>query len=525
MITNGTKLRGGLNGNSSGRSALAAALAEVSRTTVPQTRQKLDFLSATPTTRTAGGMTATEIAKHVMELAEMGYQFVSEVARPEIMSFYRELEEVGEEVGLEFVDEEMTREDRCQRYEKDVEGIRQFVADNDPTERLQKEIKQFPGKKVMIERICLRVRQMAEIAVLTFDLAHATSREDLENLLANATDGIDSEEKVFRTVTTSEGKAQLWAFRQGYEIVPGTFAGYYNFAVEKFADAIRTRSRELATEHSTEESVRRQETLAPNANRVTAEELLFGDPREINGKEAVLEWIHRRQKNATIVQRTGNQLFIIGAVGAMVEQDFARMKERMGPKPFVLLSRILDKDGQHLCSEENADGKLRYQFADQIPEAQFKMSCWVRTGAGASCPSRIIGGETAAKRPSKPLGELLTDKEFFDEVWLGEYDLVFPSGFNFEDRESDNFWELEHKGVVRIERKQTPEGDKIVVKSASTEELALFMVEACGAENYGPHEEIFAILGEYQEGTGGAMLPKVLAIGLKLAYGRMKSQK
>ncbi len=521
-------LLGGL-GNSNQETAMENA---VFRLSAKNTRRKISQLSSkkmgqADVSHDDGRMTGGELSKHINELADMAYKFVLETACPAIWALECDIRDIGDEVLLE-KRQGKTRQEQRDEYQNLISDLRQFCPENDPDDVLQMEVEN-DDQRDLIEAMCLRVRRNAEIAKLVFDLAHAETKDDLESLISVARESIDSKVKVFKHST--QERTKIWAFGKGYELTADVFGKYHDFAEGKCAEVIRTRSHELAADNKAKMEEKAKKVFAQDETRVSVDKLLFRDTHDVNGKTALIFWKFNGFDNAILVQLIGDQLFLIKAVGRKPMEDLEEMRNEVGGKPFILLHPILDRDGQHLCPEEIVNGSIRYQFNGFVQPAMFKMTCWVRTGAGYCCDSSRLLAGNADKKPNgngdrkrftKPLGELLTEQEFFYKGGLGEFDLVYEVGFNHRltdenGQPTGEVLNITERAIARIERKEV-EGGKtiIVVKSASTEELAILLGKGCGAERYGK--------GEYIEGERFSSLPRPLSNGLKLSYGRMKTR-
>ena len=530
-------LLGGLGSDGNEKTAMEKA---VFRLSAKNSGRKISQLSSKKigeaVSQDDGRMSSREMSRHVDELADMVYKFVLETAYPAIWELERDIRDIGEEVLLE-KRQGKTRQEQRDEYENLISDLRQFCPENDPDEVLQLEA-EIEDQRDLIEAMCLRVKRNAEIAKLVFELAHAETKDDLEDMLNSTREGIDSNVKVFKRSSNKE-KAKIWAFGKGYELAPDVFRKYHDFAEGKFAEVIRNRSHELAADNKAKMEQQAKEVLTGDETRVSADELLFGDAHEVNGKTALIFWKFNGFDNAVLVQRSGNQLFLVNAVGKKPKEDLEEMRQEVDGKPFVLLSHILDKDGQHLCPEE-VENSTHYNFGGNnlfVQPTALKMTRWARNGAGHCCnQSRLLGnsdkkpnGNDDRKRFTKPLGELLTEQEFFYKGGLGEFDLVYEAGFNHKvtgdsGQPTDEVLKITEPAVARIERKEVEGRTRIVLKSASTQELAILLEKGCGAKLYGKENGFVIVYGEFNEGERFSSLPNALSNGLRLEYGRMKTR-
>lgn len=503
---------------------------------VKNSQKQLSSLSGNRKIPVKGGRrTIKELADHVNDLANLADEFISHTAMPSIHEFGRD----------------PSMRDQIAQYEADVNDLVQFCPNNDPDKVLQAET-WFEG----MDALCLRVSNRAQLAELVFSILYAGSKDEVEDLLAKAqytelTDEKDENgrrktrhEKVFKGAANTQ-RADTWAFGRGYDLTTGAFGYYRDFAKEKLATAMSTRSIELAKAYKTEIEQRKKEIFAGDASRVSPEDLFFGEDRKsMNGKSAVIAWKHDGFENAITLQldegRDGERLYLLNALGKAPQEALARMRESYGSKPFVLLSDILTRDGQMLCPENWVNGRPRYSLNGFIEDqVKLQMTCWVRTAAGHACPSRVsVGGApnvvlgkesngNGRKRVVKGPGEFLTDQEFFFRG-LGGYALVYERGFNHKVYGKDGLptgevVTLSEPASLYLERQETSNGDELVFCTVSSTELAR-LLEAGGVTIYGegPDGKIL-INARFKDESNWKNLPVVLANGLKRSYGRMRT--
>jgi hypothetical protein len=138
-----------------------------------------------------------------------------------------------------------------------------------------------------------RINDVARIALLADDLRHAEEKDYLEHLLEASKD-----QEGRRVFVKTKDQSGFKVFGQWYELSEDVFGHYNDFAYEKLAEAASARSRELATAHNTELQKQKQEVSAKTETDVSAEQLLFGNPRDVNEKTALLSWNFQGHKNA-----------------------------------------------------------------------------------------------------------------------------------------------------------------------------------------------------------------------------------
>lgn len=512
------KLSGGLGRNSNNP---ATALTAAAKKLAAKKEIRLSF-SNEAVKKDDGRMDSAELSEYVNGIARGAYEWIVNVACKFLRQLVLDMMEIGEEVQFDQCnDADQTRQQRSDDYEGTIFALRIFSPENNGVLREEAEI---PGRQQFVEALCLRVRQITEIGLLVDTLRHAATKDDLEDLLKGSKDSLGEDaKKVF--VAVSQQKASIWAFGKGYELNAGVFDRYNGFAREKLAEAVSDRSKELATAHNTIQETRKQEVFAPDKTKVPPEELLFGDPEQVNEKTALLSWKFQGHDNAIKVSRVGNRLYILNAMGKPLEALEAMRKE--WDNPFILIEYILSKDGEHLCLGKTAEGKLRYEFSRFINRSSFAMTSWVRTGFGLCVPlSRLLpDDETRAiaptngngkKQPKKAPGELLTDREFLYFGGLGDYDLVVDTGFHYEPRDEEDkptgkIFSITSKATARLERKGENGKTKLVLKSVSTQEL-VDLLETGGA-----------VVGhEFFEGTKGSSLPVPLRLAISQTFKRLK---
>ena len=286
----------------------------------------------------------------------------------------------------------------------------------------------------------------------------------------------------------------------------------------------------MAEAHAEVVKQQKQEVSAATENLTSPNNLLFCDHAEVDKKSTIVSWKFQGKENALRVRRDGGRLYIESALGKPAEA-LAAMREDCDGEPFVQLKHILAKDGEHLCLEEETDGRTHYKFGDFVPRNALAMTCWVRTGFGACLRDRLLPEDAHAadiikpatpvapkQRPVKGPGETLTDPEFvFQGGGLGGYDLVYEVGFKYEPRDEENKptgvkFEITERATARVERKLVEDDKtKIALLSISTPELAK-LLEAGGAVEG----------AEYFEGAKGSSLPTPLRLGISQTFGRLK---
>ena len=477
------------------------------------------------------GLGGKSIATYVNGLAQTAYEYVTGVALP----FFQQLEDDRHEIGDEVLLWPKYSADRQQEYEANVSDLRQFCPDNDPDDVLQTEA-EVEGQREFINALCLRVRQMAEIAVIQYGLRHAEDKDDLETMLTSVTDGVSSKNMVFKKLPRAfKGRAPIWAFQQPYDLSDGVFGRYHDFAVEKFAEAVKERSQELATAHAEKVNQQKQEVSAVE-DLVSVTDLLFGDLDKVNERSALVEWKFNGKDNMLRLRRVGDRLYVEGGIGKPLE-TLAMMEEET-KKPFVLLRYIIATDGAHLCPEE-VHGKYRFngfiKCETSFEKARFNMLRWIRTGATFCVDAdRLLEGVSSNAAPAqaarlvKQNGELLTDEEFFFRRGLGEYNLVLTTGFCYKIRGADGQFTdeeivLSHDGTVRIRRERNGDKDVIALDSTTSQEVAIMLAKA-GVEPYKEDDNMTMHVRTYPDGPGWKSLPLPLQNGLKVAFGRLKSR-
>lgn len=498
------------------------------------TRKKLSSLTSRSTKIEASeeGLGGKNIATYVNGLAQTAYDYIIGVVLP----FFQQLEEDRHEIGDEVLLWPKYSADRQQEYEANVSDLRQFCPENDPDDVLQME-SAMDGQKDFVNALCLRVRQMAEIAIVQYGLRHAEDKEDLETMLTSVTDGVNSKNTVFKKLPRSKGRAPIWAFQQAYDLGDSVFGRYHDFAAEKFAQAVTERSQELAIVHNEKVNRQKQEVSTVN-DLVSVTDLLFGDLDKVNEKVALVEWKFNGKDNVLRVRRVGDRLYVEGAIGKPLE-TLDVMKGETN-KPFVLLKYIIAVDGNHLCPEE-VHGKYRFngfvRCETTFEKARFNMLRWIRTGCtfcvdAGRLPDEGSGNGAPAPQASprlvKPSGELLTDEEFFFKRGLGEYNLVLTTGFCYKIRGADGEFTgeeivLSHDGTVRIRREQSGDKDVIALDSTTSKQVAGMLARA-GVDFYKEDEEMTMYVRTFPDGLGWKSLPLPLQNGLKLAFGRLKSR-
>ncbi len=512
--------------------------------------EKLIFLSksrggGTEASGTSGIMTATELAKYINEIAETAFDFVFNTALLFFKKVRLDVEEFGEDILLD-----PSIKETMKKYKSYVSDLELFCPDNDPDEKLQLEAID-ETRKEFIDALCLRVKHMARIAKLTFELRHAEDKDEMIKMIDRAK-GIDNS-KVF-VKGGGKNNSLIGVNGRYFNLVPGAFGHFQpiqKFAQTKLFEAVRDRREELETTTEKETKLQEQEvSVTPSSLpalpvvEVSPEELLFCDPTEVSEKTAVLKWKFNGNENTLKIRRVGERLYIVGAGGDAIVRDLKELCNEMEmDEPFVILEHILTKDGENLCLE---DSERKYKFNGLIKKG-FKMTLRIRTVAGHYIPHRLLPEDAGRKamaaqsngngfkkpRFVKPQGELMTDQEFFYtnegcSKSLGGYDLVFPLGFNHKvsDEKGQITGEvivLSQKATARIHRAEENGKDVIILESTSSKELA-YLLEKVGVTSYG--EDLNGVVmfnDKFPEGQGWKDLVLPLSNGLKLAYGRMKA--
>ena len=469
-----------------------------------------------------GRMDSKDLSDYVNDIATGSYDFVLNVVKPFIAKLNLELREIGDEVNFDQCEDgEQSKQERQKDYESTVLALQMFSPENDGILREQADIVE---RKAFVEALCLRVRCTTAIALLVDAIRTAESKDELEELLDNATESEDKNSKEVFVLTTIE-KTPMRAFGENYKLTAGVFGRYHAFACEKLTEAVNGRARELATAHKAKEDQRKQQVSTKDDTHVSPEELLFGNTNDVNEKTSVLSWKFQGHENLIKLRRSGDHLYVLDAVG-MPLKALEDMREEW-EKPFVFLTPILTKDGANLCQEKIVDGRSKYDLG-VVTKSSFPMVCWIRTAAGACISSRLLPNEmpvannnqpqkpTGKTRPVKAEGELLTSQEFLYSKGLGQYDLVYAVGFHYEPRDekgkpNGQTFTITTEATARIERKQVDGKDKIALISISTSELAT-LLEAGGA--LAEHE--------FFEGVRGASLPTPIYLGISQAFARLK---
>jgi len=331
-----------------------------------------------------GRMDNKELSKYVNDIADGAYSWVSTVARPFLREMERDLVEVGEEIRIDQCEDgNDTKQERKEDYESTVSALRMYSPDNDGVLREEAKIE---GRKPFVQALCLRVQQVTEIALLEDNILHAKDKVSLEKLLQEAKDSEGADAKnVF--VSSPKTKTPIRAFGKGYALT-NVFGSYREFALAKLAEAVGSRSRDLATEHKAEEEKQEKEVLSDNQNDISPEALLFGNADEVNEKTALLSWKHLGKQNAVRLQRSGYRLYVLTAFGS--PKEALNITRKIFSEPFVSINCLLSVDGKHLCLGKMVDGKLRYDFDQFVKQEIFLLTCWVRTAAGACLPNRLL---------------------------------------------------------------------------------------------------------------------------------------
>jgi len=496
----------------------------------------LNFLKQRkPAERQNGSMiSSSDITQYVSGIADEAYNWVTDTVRP----FCRELAQQMEKIGVEVLDDlcedgSQLNSQRQKDYETGVNFLLNYGVDQD--EIIKAELDAFPARRPFLEKIVLRVRDLTRVAILQDDIRHALDKEWLCHLLETSAYGNGKGSYKIFTAALDE-KGCIRAFGKDYNLTDCAFGHYHDFAAKKLAEAVATRSHELAETHKAEVKKLRKELSAKTEDDVSPEDLLFGDSAEFDEKTSFLRWEFKKQQNGIRLRRSKNRLYVIGAVGSPMEA--LKAAQDQFDEPFVLMDHITSKDRRHLCPEKNENGKPIYDFNGFVRDEFFVLTCWVRTAFGECLPkerfSRKALPAQAAKpavvphqkdaapqqktrvRPVKPAGQLLTDQEFLFFGGLGEYKLVFDPGFKYEPRNEEGepkgiTYNITSCAVALVERKEIDGKTKLTIKHISTPELCV-LLEASGAV-VGP---------QYFEGMRGNSLPVALRLGISQAFSRLK---
>jgi len=531
-------LRGGLEGNSNnGHSAKEAVpankkqqdgqeiLKKARQAIAAKQKVSLSFLQTKPVVKDeAGRMTDEAVAAHANDIAMGAYEWTLNVGKDFLRSLDRKIEDIGPEVLLAKVSfgDKKNQEVRDE-YELFLGSLQLYTPDNDDTLSEQAAI---PGQEDYVKSLCVRVVYTTHIALIVDQVNYVPcgpeGKDELEGIVLSAKETSENNAKsVFTKTDPKNGEKPVWVFGKASWLAPKVFGRYREFAREKLYEAIQKKVHELAKDHAAVVQQQKQEVSASDENSVTPDELLFGDLTDVNNKTTVVSWKFQRRDNAIKLERRGEKLYIKSALGKPAE-DLAAMKEKVSGEPFVMLKHILSRDGEHLCLEQEG----RYKFDGYV--AAMAMTCWIRTGFKYCLgDSRFLPKDDTqveatkpepapiAKkdRPVKPIGELLTDKEFLFYRGIGEYDLVFETGFHYEPRGEDNKptgqkFDITERATARVERKLLEDGKtKLALKAISSAELTQLLAAGGAIEGH-----------EYFEGPKGF----VLTLGISQAFGRLK---
>lgn len=525
MSSDRVELKGGLDRGSDNGVVLASAAKKL--VTKKKIRMVFPEEPAKKKKISKGELSGAELSTYVDDRADEAFRWITTVAKPFLHELKDDVEKVGSEVEMlpcEDGDKEI-RKIRKEEYEETIEGLLLYSPENeeDDNDTLLKQSKFSDIKKQLIELMCFRVRQVACIAILTCDLAHAESKEQLENLLENAEDGRG--EKAFAQTNNGQ-RFDIKAFNNFYVLTEVAFEDYRDFAREKLAPIVAKRTCELAKAHKKRVEEREKKVQANTKNDVSPEELFFGE--NADGMTTTLSWLYGKERNAVQVKLLADNLYILNAIGRGPEKSLKDMRTEFGSDPYVPFKAVVH--GECLCLGQLKEGRPRYEFGSFLKPPKLMMASWVRTGAGHCMPDRHAEGDETRpdkiaengfngkpkSRITKEAGELLTDQEFLYRRGLGNFDLVFPVGFHYEPRDEEGkpngqTFNITEQAVARIERKEVEGRDKIALKKSSTEELTL-LLEAGGA-----------VVGhEFFEGTKGESLPIPIRLGIGQAFARLK---
>jgi hypothetical protein len=375
------ELKGGLgNGQNNG-----AVLETVRKNLTGHKKVSLDFLKTTMAAdkqkEKDGRIDRKALAEHVDDIADKTYRWVLDIARP----FLRKLDQDVQDIGIEVLDDisedsDESNAEQQQHYEERIDLLLSFSPENDKD--IREELELSPERKKFFEGMFCRINDMARIALLVDDLRYAEEKDYLEHLLAESKNG------TARVFARTKDQSGFKVFGQWYEVAEDVFGHYHDFAQEKLAEAASTRSYELAAVHNIELQKQKQEVSAKAETDVLPEQLLFGNPRDVNEKTALLSWSFQGHPNAIRLRRSGDRLYVISAIGKPNEALEDAQEEL--DDPFVSLSYILDKDREHLCHGKMEDNKPRYDFCGFIKRELFALTCWVRTAAGECLPDRLL---------------------------------------------------------------------------------------------------------------------------------------
>lgn len=523
-------LKGGLQGNGTNGEVFKAVMEKIHEAPKPSFADMLKkkvFSSANEV-----AVSRVEIAVHAQERAEQVYNWIKKEADPFFFSLDEQVSIVGKKVlGDQCPQGGQTNESLRDDLMSVVEMALEYGPEGDDMAQEEKErlpANIYEGLVPIFKEELRRVCDMARLARVEDEILYSVSKDELLSVLDNAKHSRPNShgtKMVDIFVASSSGPVR--AFGKFYKLQDGIFGAYQELASANLTEAVRTRSRELAEAHK-EEIDRQKQEVSESEGDVTPEQLLFGDVP--NGITTWMKWEHHGAFNAIQVRRHDENLFVIDAVGKPKEA----LEDASG-RPCIQRSAILSPDGEHLCLGEISEGMPRYKFSGFIKREVFPLARWLRTAAGACCPNRFLpedetgtkpnggagvkngNGGGKKKRPSKPAGEFLTDREFLYYHGLGQWVLKVEPGFHYqsqdqEDKPTGPLFEIANSSQVIVTREETEKGDKIAVGEPSTEELRV-LLSAGGAEE--GHS--------YFEGKNGASLPTSLRLAISQAFKRLKT--
>ena len=353
--------------------------------------QKMDF--AFLAKKPAFGVPDDSESLNIVELAQYVDGRATEIGDwvDAAMKFLIDLDESVQKTGpevMEAVVEGQSNRSRADDCKDIIERLREFSPENDG--ELVAALELAPHQKKMIDSLANRVRHMTELHLLSNGLRRAENKETFERLLESAQ--LDGKPVFVRQ--TQSGDFQ--AFGQKYALVVDAFGHYHQLAKQLLAEAITGRSRELAAAHKAEVQEQKKQVTAKTDVNVSPDDLIFGDPEtmDLDGKQASYAWSHYGKPNAVRLERQGDRLYVLSAVG-MPQQALQEAREAFD-KPFVLLDYFMADDGEHLRRGEMEDGKVKYDFGDsRIPKEVFGLVRWVCTAIRATLANRLFEDDEA----------------------------------------------------------------------------------------------------------------------------------
>lgn len=505
------------------------------------TKEKIIFLlpegeSVVPPDKDRGIMDAISLAKHVEELADRAYQQVFLT----ILPFFKGMEEavkiVGEEVLL---DPQYQVRDS---YAKSLDNVKEFCPDNDPTNTLQLEYL-VEARQPFVDSLCPRVSRKACIAEVVFAIRYAESLEEMEAVFQTA---MYNDKNIF---FGSLNKNPLLPFPnskvKGYDIVPGTFVKYQGFAAEKCKEAFQARMLELkGEEQKKEEKASEKEAYVPQQVNlpVSPEDLFFGPVDEMSEKTTTLEWKHGAIPCTIKLRRVGPRLYVQAANGGeRIGQVYGEFSQ-LGDESYVFLPQLLAKENLNCLCPTKEGERDRYLFNGMVDLSRFPMSQIIRSAAGLVMPHRLLPKDkqkaeqfAALQKPirwrlSKPDGEVMTTKEFYEDVMLGSFDLVVPAGFSYVHRNGVNHsrpMKTRAEGKVRLFRLQDKQSGvtSISLEHASSREIAQILSTTGCQVKWDETDKatgIVPVTGEYPEDRGWKKAPDALKQMLNGGFYRFK---